>query len=54
MFKRFRDFVHDESGATAIEYGLIAVLIALVLVGVLTSIGTGISNRFNSVASNLQ
>lgn len=54
MFHRFRDFVEDESGATAIEYGLIAVLIALLLVGVLTSIGTGISNRFAMVAGNLQ
>jgi len=54
MFPRFRDFVEDESGATAIEYGLIAVLIALVLVGVLTSIGTGLSNRFTTIASNLQ
>ena len=35
----FSRFVRDESGATAIEYGLIASLIAVVIIGVLTSVG---------------
>ena len=54
MLHSLSDFVKDESGATAIEYGLIAALIALVLVGVLTSIGGGIRNHLNMVATNLQ
>jgi pilus assembly protein Flp/PilA len=51
MFKRFRG---DESGATAIEYALIASLIALVLVVALTSLGTGLSSEFTEVSSALK
>ena len=40
MTKFFNRFLKDESGATAIEYGLIAALIAVVLIAVLTAIGT--------------
>ncbi|HEY0282339.1 MAG TPA: Flp family type IVb pilin [Rhizomicrobium sp.] len=47
-------FVRDDSGATAIEYGLIAALIAVVIIGVLTTIGTGLSAKFNSIATKLQ
>ena len=36
----FNSFLRDESGATAIEYGLIAGLIAVVIIGALTSLGT--------------
>lgn len=43
----------DESGATAIEYGLIAGLIAVVIIGALTTLGTNVMNKFNAVASNL-
>ena len=39
-------FVRDESGATAIEYGLIAALIAVVVIGAVTAIGTGLSTTF--------
>ncbi|MGO9132920.1 MAG: Flp family type IVb pilin [Methylovirgula sp.] len=46
-------FLKDESGATAIEYGLIAGLIAVVIIGAVTSLGTNIANKFNVVASNL-
>lgn len=46
-------FSKDESGATAIEYGLIAALIALVLVGALTLLGPKIAGTFNSVSSNM-
>ena len=46
-------FLKDESGATAIEYGLIAALIALVLVGALTALGTKVGNTFNSVSGNM-
>ena len=40
-------------GATAIEYGLIAALIALVVIGAITAIGTNLNTSFNSVANGL-
>ncbi len=45
-------FIQDEAGATAIEYGLIAALIAVVIITALTAIGTNLSNAFNSVSSS--
>jgi pilus assembly protein Flp/PilA len=53
MTNLFTRFVRDESGATAIEYGLIAALIAVVIIGTLTAIGTNLSTKFNSVATSL-
>jgi len=49
----FARFLNDESGATAIEYGLIAALIAVVIVGGATAVGTSLDALFNSVASEL-
>ena len=46
-------FLRDESGATAIEYGLIAGLIAVVIIGALTRLGTHIKTKFNAIADNL-
>jgi len=46
-------FVRDESGATAIEYGLIAALISVVIIAALTSVGNNLSAKFNSVAGAL-
>lgn len=43
-------FLKDESGATAIEYGLIAALIAVVLVGALTAVGTSLDGAFTKVS----
>jgi pilus assembly protein Flp/PilA len=43
----------DESGATAIEYGLIAALIAVVIITAVKSIGTNLTTTFTSVASAL-
>jgi pilus assembly protein Flp/PilA len=43
----------DESGATAIEYGLIAALVAVVLVTALTALGQKLSGTFSSVTSSL-
>jgi pilus assembly protein Flp/PilA len=43
----------DDAGVTAIEYGLIAALIAVVCIAVWTTIGTRLSTTFNSVASSL-
>jgi pilus assembly protein Flp/PilA len=46
-------FVKDESGATAIEYGLIAALIAVAIITALTALGGNISGRFNLIASSI-
>ncbi len=46
-------FVRDESGATAIEYGLIAALIAVVIITALRTIGTNLTTAFNAVGSGL-
>ena len=43
-------FVRDESGATAIEYGLIAALIAVVIITAVTAVGTALSSTFSTVA----
>lgn len=47
-------FVRDESGATAIEYGLIAALISVVIITALQIVGNNLSTDFNSVASSLR
>ncbi|MCK5444622.1 MAG: Flp family type IVb pilin [Rhodospirillaceae bacterium] len=46
-------FSRDDSGATAIEYGLIAALIAVVLIGALTLVGSDLENKFNEVSNSL-
>ena len=46
-------FVRDESGATAIEYGLIAALIAVVIITAVTAVGSNLSSTFNTVQSKL-
>ncbi|HZK89482.1 MAG TPA: Flp family type IVb pilin [Stellaceae bacterium] len=43
----------NEDGATAIEYGLIAALIAVAAVTVMGTVGTNLSNTFNTVATDL-
>jgi pilus assembly protein Flp/PilA len=53
MSKFMSRFFKDESGATAIEYGLIAALIAVVLVGTLGLVGTSLDNTFNEVKDGL-
>jgi pilus assembly protein Flp/PilA len=47
-------FCRNESGATAIEYGLIAALISVVIIGVLATIGTNLSAKFNQISTQLQ
>ena len=47
-------FVNDESGATAIEYGLIAALIAVVVITAVTTIGTNLRGTFNNVANSVK
>lgn len=47
-------FFNDESGATAIEYGLIAALIAVVIIAGLTLLGTSINEKFATVGATVQ
>lgn len=47
------NFMREEEGATAIEYGLIASLIAVVIILAITAIGTNLSATFNTVATNI-
>ena len=54
MSSRVKAFFSDESGATAVEYALIASLIAIVIVGAITAIGTQLSGTFNEVSANLK
>jgi pilus assembly protein Flp/PilA len=51
--KLFLQFAADEAGATAIEYGLIAGLIAVVIIASVSLVGTRLSAKFNAVAANL-
>ena len=46
-------FIRDENGATAIEYGLIAALIAVVIIAALTLLGTAISTKFSTIATSV-
>jgi pilus assembly protein Flp/PilA len=54
MNKLISRFVRDESGATAIEYGLIAALISVVIITALTTVGSNLNTKFTSVASSLR
>jgi pilus assembly protein Flp/PilA len=47
-------FSKDQKGATAIEYGLIAALIAVAAITAMSTLGTRLSNSFNKVSGNLK
>jgi pilus assembly protein Flp/PilA len=47
-------FVKDESGATAIEYGLIAAGISLAIIAVVNGIGSSLNTKFNSINTSLK
>ena len=49
----FARFAKDESGATAIEYGLIAALISVAIIGAATLLGTNLGNLFNGISGQL-
>jgi pilus assembly protein Flp/PilA len=53
MVSVFENLAQDERGATAIEYGLIAALIAVAAIAAFKLVGTNLSSIFNTVASNL-
>jgi pilus assembly protein Flp/PilA len=52
--KFVKGFLTDESGATAIEYGLIAALISVVIIGVLAALGTNLNTKFTTISNQLQ
>ncbi len=54
MTNFFKRFVNDESGATAIEYGLIAALISVALIAGGTALGGQIGTTFNTLTTKLQ
>ena len=49
----FNRFAKDESGATAIEYGLIAALVSVAIIAMLSTLGTNLNATFKTVADNL-
>ena len=53
MRNLFARFVRDESGATAVEYALLASLIAIAIIGGATALGGGINTMFNNIATSL-
>ena len=54
MTKLIHSFLRDESGATAIEYGLIAALIAVVIIGAVQVVGTNLSTTFTTVSTSIK
>ncbi len=50
---KFTAFLNDESGATAIEYGLIASLISVAIITAVTALGTGLNSTFTTVTAEL-
>ncbi len=53
MFKTIRSFIDDESGATAIEYGLIAALVSVAAIAALTALGSALDGIFSTVSTQL-
>ena len=53
MFKKFRQFAKNESGATAIEYGLIAALVSVAGIAALNAMGDSLETMFETVAEEL-
>jgi pilus assembly protein Flp/PilA len=54
MTKLIQTFLRDQSGATAIEYGLIAALIAVVIIGAVEVVGTNLSSTFTTVSNKIK
>jgi pilus assembly protein Flp/PilA len=50
---KLHQFIRDDSGATAIEYGLIAALIAVAIIGTVTAVGSSLNTTFTTVSNSL-
>ena len=53
FIRAIKHFAQDEEGVTAIEYGLIAALIAVVIIGAVTTVGLNLEGVFNTIATAL-
>jgi pilus assembly protein Flp/PilA len=53
MFGNLKSLLKDESGATAIEYGLIAALVSVAAISALTAMGSSLDTLFNTVSDQL-
>ncbi len=53
MISAIKNLVKDDSGATLVEYGLVLALIAVVCIGVLTTLGSHVSQMFSTVANEV-
>lgn len=53
MLTHIRQFFRDEKGATAIEYGMIAALIAVAIIGLLSTIGSSLQSAFQTISTQL-
>lgn len=53
MTKTITRFLRDDSGATAIEYGLIAALIAVVIISAVTLVGSNLTTTFSTIAAKV-
>ncbi len=54
MTKLFKNFIADEDGATAIEYGLIAALISVAIITAVMNVGTSLGTTFTGINTGLQ
>ena len=54
MTRIFAKFLADESGATAIEYGLIAAGISIAIIAVVNGLGTNLNNKFDAINTSLK
>ncbi len=53
MTKFLRSILKDESGATAVEYGLIVAFIAIVIIGAVQLLGSNLNNLFSGIATDI-
>jgi pilus assembly protein Flp/PilA len=54
LIQAAKDFARNEEGATAIEYGLLAALVSVVIIGALTALGSSLNDTFTSVSDKLK
>ncbi|MEA4856291.1 MAG: Flp family type IVb pilin [Solidesulfovibrio sp.] len=53
MLRTITNFIRDEEGATAVEYGLMAALIAAVIIGAVTTLGTNLNTLFTNLSGQI-
>ena len=53
LMKKVINFMMDEEGATAVEYALMVALIAVVIIGAVSFLGTSVSTKFSEVGSHI-